>query len=107
MAVWTIADAAKHVGHEVKLVIYGNLPMPVDTTVECIVCGEVLVSFEDVEMLTGRRPPELSSRDKTVDENDVCPECNGNGYFDDHGDPPVVCTVCGGNGILPEELRNV
>lgn len=97
MAVWTIESAAKHVGHEVKLVVYGNLPMPVDTTVECIVCGEVLVSFEDLEMLQGRRTPELKQAEQ-VDENDACPECDGSGYFDDHGDPPVVCVVCGGSG---------
>jgi len=107
MAVWTITDAAKHVGHEVKLVVYGNLPMPVGTGIECIICGEVLVSFEDVEMLTGRRLPEPKPQEQDVDENDICPECDGSGYFDDHGDPPVVCVLCGGSGVTPKERRNV
>lgn len=39
----------QHIGHELECVAYGDIKNPVDVCIECIECGQVLVSAEDYD----------------------------------------------------------
>ncbi len=53
MSVRTREEAFEHYGHDVVLAAYfdrsGHMARPISVTIECNVCGEVLVAFEDLE----------------------------------------------------------
>ena len=53
MAIWNRHDARVHLDHNIKMFLCGPYYQPTDITIECLDCGEVLVSFEDLENLDG------------------------------------------------------
>ena len=82
-------DLKAHVGHAIVCVAYGDVEDPVDVTIECIDCGEVLVSFNEPEEAINCCPHcRLHIKDKLKETYEgelfqvgdifstICPECN-------------------------------
>jgi len=45
MSIHTFDDMKSHRGHEIKCVIYGDDKNPVNTAIECVTCGMVLIDL--------------------------------------------------------------
>ena len=43
-------DLKKHIGHDIELAYYGELPEPDNIAIECLTCMEVLIDFDHPEI---------------------------------------------------------
>lgn len=48
MVAWDKRKLMEHYGHDVTVAYYGHAANPIDVTIECLDCGTVLVSAEDL-----------------------------------------------------------
>lgn len=85
MAVSSFSDLEAHVGHEVKVVRYGNraLRLNENVAVECVECHEILIDYDYEDELHAQRGKHLLQRMSDVGENDI---------FDD-GTKDIVMTL--------------
>ena len=69
-------DLKAHIGHKIVVVGYGNPEeAPVNVSVECETCGEVIIDLEQ----------------PWFDENGICEECGCETYMDEEGDCDIFC----------------
>jgi hypothetical protein len=50
MSVQNYAELLSHLGHDIELVYYGELPSPDNVSIECETCNVVIIDFDHPEL---------------------------------------------------------